>query len=79
VIDSGRFMQTLLDDLLDLAKLEAGRMTTEAVNFDIGHMVWSVERHWSGAAREAGKPLQLTSATGLPRGCAAIPLGSGRS
>jgi signal transduction histidine kinase/CheY-like chemotaxis protein len=66
VIDSGRFMQTLLDDLLDLAKLEAGRMTTEAVNFDIGHMVWSVERHWSGAAREAGKPLQLTSATGLP-------------
>lgn len=66
VVDSGRFMQALLDDLLDLAKLEAGRMTVEAVDFDIGQMVWAVERHWTAAARAVGTPLQLTSASGLP-------------
>lgn len=67
VVDAGRFMHTLLDDLLDLAKLEAGRMTTEKVDFDLGHLVWSLERHWGAAARAAGKPLQLTAAMGLPR------------
>jgi signal transduction histidine kinase/ActR/RegA family two-component response regulator len=66
VVDSGRFMQALLDDLLDLAKLEAGRMTVEAVDYDIGRLIWALERHWGAAARAAGKPLQLTQATGLP-------------
>jgi len=67
VVDAGRFMHALLDDLLDLAKLEAGRMTTESVPYDLGHLVWSLERHWTAAARSAGKPLRLTSAMGLPR------------
>jgi signal transduction histidine kinase/ActR/RegA family two-component response regulator len=67
VVDAGRFMHALLDDLLDLAKLEAGKMTTECVDFDQGHLVWSLERHWAAAARDAGKPLQLTSAMGLPQ------------
>jgi signal transduction histidine kinase/CheY-like chemotaxis protein len=67
VVDAGRFMHALLDDLLDLAKLESGKMTTEAIPFDLGDLVWSLERHWSAAADAAGKPLQLTSAMGLPR------------
>lgn len=66
LVDAGRFMKTLLDDLLDLAKLEAGRMTVETVEFDLGHLIWSQERHWTAAARGAGKPLQLASAFGLP-------------
>jgi CheY-like chemotaxis protein/two-component sensor histidine kinase len=73
VVDAGRFMQTLLDDLLDLAKVEAGRMTVEAVTFDLGHMLWSAERHWSAAARRAGKPLQLVSALNLPIQVSADP------
>ncbi|MDP8916777.1 MAG: ATP-binding protein [Pseudomonadota bacterium] len=67
VVDAGRFMHALLDDLLDLAKLEAGKMTTEVIEFDLGHLVWSLERHWGAAAGAAGKPLQLTSAMGIPR------------
>jgi signal transduction histidine kinase len=51
--DAGAFMKTLLDDLLDLAKLEAGRMTVEAVQYDLGDLVWKLERHWSAAARGA--------------------------
>jgi signal transduction histidine kinase/CheY-like chemotaxis protein len=66
VVDAGRFMQALLDDLLDLAKLEAGRMTVEAVEYDIGHLVWSLERHWRGTAQAAGRPFQLASVSGLP-------------
>jgi len=73
VMDAGRFMHALLDDLLDLAKLEAGKMTTETVDFDLGHLVWSLERHWGAAAKAAGKPLQMTSAMGLPRHVAGDP------
>jgi signal transduction histidine kinase/ActR/RegA family two-component response regulator len=66
VVDAGRFMHALLDDLLDLAKLEAGKMATERLDFDLGQLVWAIERHWAAAAREADRPLQLTSAMGLP-------------
>lgn len=73
VVDAGRFMHTLLDDLLDLAKLEAGKMTTEVIDFDLGHLVWSLERHWSAAAQAAGKPLRLASVMGLPNRVAGDP------
>ena len=73
VVDAGRFMHALLDDLLDLAKIEAGKMTTETVEFDVGHLVWALERHWGAAALAAGKPLQLTSAMGLPHMVAGDP------
>jgi signal transduction histidine kinase/ActR/RegA family two-component response regulator len=66
VVDAGRFMHALLDDLLDLAKLEAGRMTVESIDFDLGQLLWSLERHWTAAAERSGKPLRLTSALNLP-------------
>ena len=73
MVDAGRFMHTLLDDLLDLAKLEAGRMTVEKVDFDLGDLVWTLARHWSAAARRSGKPMQLTSALGMPGSASADP------
>jgi signal transduction histidine kinase/CheY-like chemotaxis protein len=66
VVDAGRFMHALLDDLLDLAKLEAGRMTVEKIDFDLGQLLWSLERHWTAAADRTGTPLRLTSALNLP-------------
>ena len=66
VVDAGRFMNVLLDDLLDLAKLDAGRMSIEKVDFDVGGLVWTLARHWSAAARRGGTPMQLTSALGMP-------------
>ncbi|HEX8568370.1 MAG TPA: ATP-binding protein [Caulobacteraceae bacterium] len=73
MVDAGRFMHALLDDLLDLSKLEAGRMTIEKVDFDMGGLVWTLARHWSAAARRTGKPMQLTSALGLPGTVSADP------
>jgi CheY-like chemotaxis protein len=66
VLDAGRFMHVLLNDLLDLAKLEAGKMSVEAIAFDIGELVLALEHHWKAAAERAGKPLQLTAAYNLP-------------
>jgi two-component system, sensor histidine kinase len=73
MVDAGRFMHTLLDDLLDLAKLEAGRMSIEKVDFDMGGLVWTLARHWQAAARRSGKPMQLTSALGMPGTVSADP------
>src|SRR5918998_650349 len=42
MVDAGRFMHALLDDLLDLSKLEARRMNIEAVDFDMGGLVWTL-------------------------------------
>lgn len=39
IMDAGRMMKSLLDDILDHAKLEAGRMTVEAVPYDVRQLV----------------------------------------
>ncbi|MBW3558377.1 MAG: response regulator, partial [Proteobacteria bacterium] len=66
LVDAGRFMTTLLNDLLDFAKLDAGKMTTEVVEFDLGQLLWALQRHWGLAAAAEGKSVQLVSASGLP-------------
>lgn len=66
LVDAGRFMTTLLNDLLDFAKLDAGKMTTEVVEFDLGPLIWTLQRHWSAVAAAEGKSVQLVSASGLP-------------
>jgi signal transduction histidine kinase/ActR/RegA family two-component response regulator len=66
VVESGRFMHTLLNDLLDLAKIEAGRMTVEDVVFDLGLFAHEIGRFWALEAHKRGVPLRLESAFGLP-------------
>ncbi len=66
VADSARFMQVLLTDLLDLSKIEAGRMSVEQRPFDLALLAHDVGRFWSLEAAKRGVPLQLTSAFGLP-------------
>ena len=66
VADSARFMRTLLNDLLDLAKLDAGRMQVETLTFDPGLFLHEVQRFWAVEAAKRGVPLQLTAATSLP-------------
>jgi CheY-like chemotaxis protein/signal transduction histidine kinase len=67
IADAGRMMKTLLDDVLDHAKLEAGRMTIEPMTFDLRAMVAQTARFWQSEARKKGLRLRVEGAASLPR------------
>jgi len=63
---AGQMMRALLDDLLDLAKLEVGRMEVECVTFDLRGVVNEVMRMWRPQARDKGLRLRVEGASRLP-------------
>lgn len=67
IMDAGRMMKTLLDDILDHAKLEAGRMTVEAVPYDVRAVIAQVCRFWGSEARKKGLRLRVEGAATLPQ------------
>lgn len=64
--EAGRMMTTLLDDMLDLSKLEAGRMSVEAVDFDLRTAVLDAVRAWRPQARAKGLRMRIRGARTLP-------------
>jgi len=66
ISDAGLMMKALLDDLLDHAKLEAGRMTVEATDFNLRNLVAQTMRLWQAPARAKGLKLRVEGAVTLP-------------
>ncbi|MBI1404796.1 MAG: response regulator [Caulobacter sp.] len=66
IAEAGRMMTTLLDDMLDLSKLEAGRMSVEAIDFDLRQTVLDAVRAWRPQARAKGLKMRITGARSLP-------------
>jgi CheY-like chemotaxis protein len=60
-------MRTLLDDILDHAKLEAGRMTVETEPFALRDLVAQTARFWRSQARKKGLELRVDGIAALPR------------
>ena len=67
IADAGLMMRTLLNDLLDLSKIEAGRMGVEVVDYDLRALVGDTVGFWRGAADAKGVGLSLQGAEDLPR------------
>lgn len=63
---AGRMMRTLLNDMLDLSRLEAGRMSVETTPFDLRRTVVEAIRMWKPQAADKGLRLRLEGAAGLP-------------
>jgi PAS domain S-box-containing protein len=63
---SGRHLLALIDDVLDLSKIEAGRMTLEQVPFDPTAVVREVGELLHPRAEEKGIALELDCAPDLP-------------
>jgi signal transduction histidine kinase/ActR/RegA family two-component response regulator len=59
-------MKVMLDDLLDHAKLEAGRMTVDEQAFNLRSCLAQTLRFWQGPARERGLRLRLEGAAETP-------------
>jgi signal transduction histidine kinase/CheY-like chemotaxis protein/HPt (histidine-containing phosphotransfer) domain-containing protein len=67
VQSSGNVILGLVNDLLDLSKIEAGRMELEAADFDLQEKVVSVVRAFRPAAEKKGISLDVDIEDGTPR------------
>lgn len=67
ITDAGLMMKAMLDDLLDHARLDAGRMNVESRDFDLRQLLSQTARLWAGPARAKGLRLRLEGARTLPR------------
>jgi len=73
IAESGRMMRALLNDLLDLSKIEAGRMSVEIIDFDPAAVVSDTVSFWASQAAEKGLALTLEGLETLPPQVAADP------
>ena len=67
IADAGALMKTLLNDLLDYSKIEAGRMSVECVDYDLRLVVRDTVLLWRGEARAKGIKLDVKGARALPQ------------
>ncbi len=63
---AGRHLMSILDDLLDLSKVDAGRMRLECIDFDLPALLAEVGALVEEQAREKGLELQV-AASDVPR------------
>lgn len=66
IADAGAMMKTLLNDLLDYSKIEAGRMGVEVVDYDLRALIDDSVSLWRGEADAKGIRLELTGVDLLP-------------
>ncbi|MDF3036026.1 MAG: hstK, partial [Paucimonas sp.] len=64
---SAEALLAILNDILDLSKLESGNLQFETINFDLIKTVESVVALMSSRAQERGLSIHFDNATGLPR------------
>lgn len=74
IADSGRAMLRLLNDILDMSKIEAGHMTFAPGNVDLSHMLNSVTRMMQPSADAKKLELDIFIAPGLPQNIVTDPL-----
>ena len=65
---SGGNLLNLVNDVLDLSKIEAGRLEIESIPFDVAAVARDVKRHLSHAADTKGIAFDLKLGRGLPAG-----------
>jgi signal transduction histidine kinase len=63
---SGVTLLTLLNEILDLSRIEAGRVEIAQVDFDLRELLGELERIVTGSAQEKGLTLSFSVAAELP-------------
>ena len=66
ISDAGAMMRTLLNDLLDKAKIDAGKLAVDAAPFNMRALVADQMMFWRAEARRKGLRLKLSGASDLP-------------
>ena len=74
ITDAGLMMKAMLDDLLDHAKLDAGHMTVDEVDFNLRDLLNQTTRLWRGPARAKGLKLRVEGAASIPANVRGDPM-----
>ena len=74
ITDAGFMMKAMLDDLLDHAKLDAGHMTVDQVDFNLRDLLNQTTRLWRGPARVKGLKLRVEGAASIPAAVRGDPM-----
>ncbi len=67
ILDSGRNLMALLNDVLDLSKIEAGKIAIVKANTDLIHTLRRLHRLWKAKAEEQGLEFYLSLDAELPQ------------
>ncbi|TVM30827.1 ATP-binding protein [Oceanidesulfovibrio marinus] len=67
VKDSAFHLLTVINDILDLSKIEAGRLELEPVDFDLEHLMGSIAKSMAYQARKKGLELYRSMDANAPR------------
>jgi signal transduction histidine kinase/FixJ family two-component response regulator len=67
ILDSGRNLMALLNDVLDLSKIEAGKIAIVSADTDLTHTLRRLHRLWKPKAEEAGLEFYLSLDADLPQ------------
>jgi signal transduction histidine kinase/AmiR/NasT family two-component response regulator len=67
ILDSGRNLMALLNDVLDLSKIEAGKIAIVNADTDLVHTLRRLHRLWKPKAEEAGLDFYLSLDAELPQ------------
>ncbi|CCD85477.1 putative sensor histidine kinase with a response regulator receiver domain [Bradyrhizobium sp. ORS 285] len=65
--ESADLLLEVINDILDFSKLEAGRLQSECIDFDVSNLVESAASFMGEKARKRGLDLKVGLAPGLPR------------
>lgn len=71
VVDAGALLKRLLDSMLDIGRIEAGKTTLSVAPFDLRQAVETVVRIWTPRARDHGVTL-VADLDGLPTPCGLV-------
>ena len=74
IIQSGDGLMAILNDILDLSKIEAGKLELEVVPFEIRVLGRQLHRVWAETARAKGLDLVLDIAPDTPRWLSGDPV-----
>jgi PAS domain S-box-containing protein len=64
--DSGGYLLRIINDILDLSKIEAGKLSIDAQRFRLRDVIESVRNHVAGTAEQKGLTLLVEVDDGLP-------------
>lgn len=64
---SGEHLMALINDILDLSRIEAGKLEVEIIPFDLGRVISLCSEAWTFSAREKGVDFMTSKSMDLPK------------